>query len=46
MSILQYYSLFKICNAQQKEILGKFFKDMANDIAIEIKEEKNNSETE
>lgn len=39
-SIEQYYSLFALCNTEQKTKLAKFFKDMADDITSEMKEEK------
>jgi hypothetical protein len=39
-SIEQYYSLFALCNAEQKTKLAKFFKDMATDISTEMKEEQ------
>jgi hypothetical protein len=39
-SIMQYGSLFDICNAAQKEKLNKFFKDLAKDISDEMKKEK------
>jgi hypothetical protein len=39
-SIEQYYSLFALCNAEQKIKLAKFFKDMAVDITTEMKEEQ------
>jgi hypothetical protein len=42
ISIMQYYSIFKLCNAEQKTKLSKFFKDMANEIVTEMKEEKEN----
>jgi|GEM_PF-2516546 len=39
-SIEQYYSLFALCNSEQKTKLAKFFKDMAADITTEMKEEQ------
>jgi len=45
-SILQYYYLFNLCNTQQKEKLANFFKDMATDIANEMKEEKSQQKKE
>jgi hypothetical protein len=45
-SVLRYYSLFNICTAQQKEKLSVFFKNMANDVAKEMKEENSNEDDE